>query len=124
MTIKFSRRLAILFGILIPLGETIRRWHTWQDYPPNFFDDYLIGAFLLYGAWRTRRDVRGGQRYLSAAWGFACAFGYASFFGKLQHLNAPDPAPIPLVWVAGIIGVGWALCIVALLASFRLSENP
>jgi hypothetical protein len=125
MTIRFSRRLAIAFGILVPLGETIRRWNTWRDYPPNFFDDYIIGAFLLYGAWRVGRDVRGGQRYLAAAWAFTCGMGYASFFGQLQSLslNEIDPAPIPSVWVAVIKGVGLALSLLALALSLRRSAE-
>jgi hypothetical protein len=125
MTIRFSRRLAIAFGILLPLGETIRRWNTWRDYPPNFFDDYIIGAFLLYGAWRVGRDVRGGQRYLAAAWAFTCGIGYSSFFGQLQSLslNEIDPAPIPSVWVALIKGVGLALSLLALVLSLRHSAE-
>ncbi|HZH90871.1 MAG TPA: hypothetical protein VEX70_09690 [Pyrinomonadaceae bacterium] len=125
MTIRFSRRLAIAFGILVPLGETIRRWNTWRDYPPNFFDDYIIGAFLLYGAWRVGRDVRGGQRYLAAAWAFTCGMGYSSFFGQLQSLslNEIDPAPIPSVWVAVIKGVGLALSLLALALSLRHSAE-
>lgn len=121
MTIQFSRRLAVAGGILAPLGETIRRWSTWRDYPPNLFDDYLIGAFLLYAAWRTGRDVRSGQRFLAAAWAFACGMGYYSFFGQLQslRLNEPDPAGIPSAWVAVIKGVAVALAIVALLVSLR-----
>lgn len=121
MTINFSRRLAILGGILAPLGETIRRWNTWREYPPNFFDDYLMGAFLLYGAWRTGRDVRGGQRYLAAAWAFACGLGYYSFFGQLQswRLNEIDPAPISSGWVLLIKGVAVALAVLALAASLR-----
>ena len=83
MTIEFSRRLAIVGGILAPLGETIRRWHTWQESPPNLFDDYIMGAFLLYAAWRTGKNVRSGQRFLAAAWAFACGLGYYSFFGQL-----------------------------------------
>jgi len=125
LTIRFSRRLAIAFGILVPLGETIRRWNTWRDYPPNFFDDYIIGAFLLYGAWRVGRDVRGGQRYLAAAWAFTCGMGYSSFFGQLQSLslNEIDPAPIPSVWVAVIKGVGLALSLLALALSLRHSAE-
>jgi hypothetical protein len=121
MTINFSRRLAILGGILAPLGETIRRWSTWQEYPPNLFDDYLMGAFLLYGAWRTGRDVRGGQRYLAAAWAFACGLGYYSFFGQLKSwsLNEIDPAPIPSGWVLLIKGVAVSLAVLALVASLR-----
>ncbi|HZG53609.1 MAG TPA: hypothetical protein VEZ40_15885 [Pyrinomonadaceae bacterium] len=121
MTIQFSRRLAIAFGILAPLGETIRRWSTWREYPPNFFDDYILGAFLLYGAWRAGRDVRDGQRFLAAAWAYTCGIGYYSFFGQLKSLSLHeiDPAPIPSVWMAVIKGVGLALSLVALAISLR-----
>ncbi|MDQ1559328.1 MAG: hypothetical protein QOD32_2388 [Pyrinomonadaceae bacterium] len=121
MTIQFSRRLAIVFGILAPLGETVRRWSTWREWPPNFFDDYIMGAFLLYGAWRVGRDVRGGQRFLAAAWAFTCGIGYYSFFGHLKSLSLHevDPAPIPSEWVAVIKGVGLALSLLALVISLR-----
>ena len=125
----FSRRLAILFGVLAPLGETIRRWDTWREWPPNFFDDYLMGALLLYAAFVSYREPRRGQRYLAAAWGFAIGLGYASFFGHLQAIwqnpSAPDPAPIPHAWVLAIIGTGWALCIIALITTLRrLPDSP
>jgi hypothetical protein len=125
MTINFSRRLAIVGGILAPLGETIRRWSTWREYPPNFFDDYLMGAFLLYGAWLTGRDVRGGQRYLAAAWAFACGLGYYSFFGQLKSwsLNEIDPAPISSGWVLLIKGVAVALAVLALVGSLRRTQE-
>lgn len=125
MTIQFSRRLAIAFGVLAPLGETIRRWSTWREFPPNLFDDYIMGAFLLYGAWRTGQDVRGGQRFLAAAWAFTCGLGYYSFFGQLKSLSLHeiDPAPIPSVWVAAIKGVGLALSVLALWISLRRSPE-
>jgi hypothetical protein len=121
MTIKFARYLAYAGGVLAPLAETIRRWSTWHDNPSQLFDDYVIGALLLYGAWRTGRDAREGQRYLVAAWGFACGMGYASFFGQL-YANAhgvADPAPISGAAVAVIKGCAWALSILALVASLR-----
>jgi hypothetical protein len=119
-----NRRLAVFVGLFCIVGETVRRWHTWREWPPSFFDDYIIGAFLFYGAWRSSRDVREGQRFLTAAWGFASAFGYASFFHHLQHFNAPDPAPIPHVWLTALIGAGWLLCLWALFASLRpVKEN-
>jgi hypothetical protein len=125
MTISFSRRFAILFGILAPLGETVRRWSTWQENPSNFFDDYIMGAFLLYGAWRTGRDFRGGQRFLAAAWAFTCGLGYYSFFGQLKSwsLNEIDPAPIPSGWVLVIKGLGLTLSVLALVASLRRSPE-
>ena len=115
----FSRRLAVIIGALLPLAETIRRWGSWREYPPSLLDDYLAGAFLLYGAWRSHRDEADGQRYLAAAWAFACGMGYMSFFGHLRNIEAADPAPIPHVWVVAIIGTGWLLAIISLVESLR-----
>jgi hypothetical protein len=121
MTIEFSRRLAIVGGVLVPLAETIRRWNTWQESPPSLFDDYIMGAFLLYAARRAGKDVRGGQRFLAAAWAFACGLGYQSFFGQLKSLRAGevDPAPIASEWVLVIKGVAVALAMAALAVSLR-----
>jgi hypothetical protein len=126
MTIQFSRKLAILGGILAPLAETIRRWSTWRESPANLFDDYIMGALLLYGAWRTAKNLRDGQRVLAAAWGLACGFGYYSFFGQLKSMRAGehDPAPISSGWVLGIKGVAVTLAVVALIGALRrLPDN-
>jgi hypothetical protein len=121
MTINFARRLAYVGGVLAPLAETVRRWSTWRNDPPALFDDYIIGALLIYGAWRTGRDAPTGQRFLAAAWGFACGMGYASFFGQLyfNRQGIADPAPISGAWVAAIKGIAFALAILALVASLR-----
>lgn len=126
LTIQFSRRLALVGGIVVPLIETIRRWSTWQQSPANLFDDYLMGAFLIYGAWRTGRDVCDGQRFLVAAWAVACGFGYYSFFGQLRslRLNEADPAGIPSEWVAVIKGVAWMFAILALAVSLKRMPDP
>ena len=95
LSLKLVRRLAVFIGAFCILGETVRRWHTWTDWPPSFFDDYCIGALLFYGAWRSSRDEQRGQAFLAAAWGFACGQGYASFFGHLKQAllepGLPDP---------------------------------
>jgi hypothetical protein len=121
MTIQFSRRLAIVAGIVTPLAETIRRWSTWQQSPANLFDDYIMGAFLLYAAWRTGKDLRDGQRVLAAAWAFACGLGYYSFFGQLKsmRLGERDPAPISSEWVLLIKGLAVTLAVIALVVSLR-----
>ena len=121
MTIQFSRRLAIVIGLLAPVGETIRRWSTWKQDPPSLFDDYILGAFLLYGAWRVGKNVYSGQRFLAAAWAFTCGMAYLSFFGHLARLRAGevDPAPIASKWVLMIKGVGLVLGVVALVVSLR-----
>lgn len=125
MTIEFSRRLALVLGIAAPVAETIRRWHQLADINvwPFWLDDYLLGALLLYGAWRVKRDVRTGRHFLAAAWGFTCAMAYGSFFTQLNHLDEPDPAPIPSVWVAVVKGLGLGLATVALIATLRSDDD-
>lgn len=119
MPISISRYLALVLGILTPLAETIRRWSTWRDNPPALFDDYILGAFLLFGAWRVTKDARRGQRFLAAAWAFMCGMAYLSFFGQLyqNHLGVADPAPISSSWVAVIKGIGLAIGVTALVLS-------
>ena len=121
MTIWFSRNLAIFLGIITPLLETIRRWHTWRENPPAFFDDYLLGALLLYGAWRVGKDAKSGQRFLAAAWGFSFGMVYSSFIWQLEQirLGNADPAPIPTEWVAIIKGIGFVLVIIGFITSLR-----
>jgi hypothetical protein len=123
---RFSRILAVVLGILVPIAETVRRWSTWKEAPLALFDDYILGALVLYGAWLVGRDFRRGQCFLAAAWGIACGVGYASFFGQLERLrrDEPDPAPIPSSWVAVIKGVLFALAIVALIATLRAKPQP
>jgi hypothetical protein len=125
MTITFSRRLAIILGILTPLAETVRRWRQLGQLNllPAWLDDYIIGALLLYGAWRTGKDIRSGRPFLVAAWGVTCGMAYSSFFSQLARLNEPDPAPIPSIWVAVIKGVGFALAILALVGSLRRGKE-
>jgi hypothetical protein len=113
-----SRRLAVALGILLPLGETVRRWGTGGPWWA-WVDDYLAGGFLLYGAWRATRNARIGQRFLSAAWAFAAAMGYVSFFSHLEHLYEPDRGRIPQGLLTLIIGVGWVVVILALVGSLR-----
>ena len=131
MLISISRCLAIVLGILTPLAETIRRWSTWRENPASFFDDYIIGAFLLFGAWRTGKNVQSGRPFLAAAWAFMCGMAYVSFFGQLEdyRLGIADPAPISSGWVLTIKGIGLALGVICLIfslwpvSSARNAEN-
>jgi len=123
MTLSASRRLAIVIGLLLPLIETVRRWPLWHEYPPTFLDDFLIGAFLLYGAWRCSRDPARGRVVLAAAWAFACGLGYGSFFGHIRYLETADPSGVPHIWVVTILGAGLVLCILALVTTIRSTEQ-
>lgn len=121
MNIWLSRKLAIVLGIITPLLETIRRWHTWMDNPPAFFDDYIIGGLLLYGAWRVGKNARTGQKFLAAAWGFALGMVYFSFFSQLEQMRAgaADPAPVSTEWVLAVKGIGFILILLGFVSSLR-----
>jgi hypothetical protein len=89
-----SRRLALVIGVLLPIAELYRRRHQLADLSmfPAWFDDMLIGAFLLYGVWRTREGRESGRMFLAAAWAFMAGMAYGSFFGQLSELSKPDPS--------------------------------
>jgi hypothetical protein len=113
-----SRRLAYVFGVLTPLAETFRRWGTWWVNPPAFLDDFVIGAFLLGGAWATRdlSSVR-GRTLLASAWGFACGMAYSSiaFHWHAMRAGQVDPAAISTTAVFAIKVVGALIFVFALL---------
>lgn len=121
MNIRLSRNLAILLGIITPVLETIRRWHTWRENSLAFFDDFILGGLLLYGAWRVGQNAESGQKFLTAAWGFTFGMVYASLTWQLEQLRLgnPDPAPVSTFWVAVIKGIGFALSILGLVTSLR-----
>lgn len=118
---KFSRGLAIVGALFLPIGETIRRWHQLGDITiwPAWLDDWFIGLFLLYGWWRTRRDVDAGRPALAAAWGFACAMGYMSFFGQLMELDRGDPSGLPASNIVVLKGVMLVVSLAALVLTLR-----
>jgi hypothetical protein len=119
MMMQFSRRIAIVAGFVLPVVETVRRWHQLGDLRvwPFWLDDWAIGGLLLYGAWSTRRDIARGRPVLAAAWGFACGVGYASFFSQLATVDRPDPSGVSSVTVVTIKGVMLAVAIIALVVT-------
>jgi hypothetical protein len=122
---QFSRRLAVVFGVTLPILETLRRFPQLGDLGiwPLWLDDFLLAAFLLAGARMTSGARFHNAKYLAAAWGTACGMAYFSFFAQLQQLDLPDPAPIPSSWVAVIKGTGFALAILALIGALRHPSN-
>ena len=118
---RVSRILAILIGVLATLLDTIRRWSTWTEYPPAMLDDYLLGAILLYGVWRTGKDPVEGQRFLAAGWGVALGMVVLSFFGQIEGLlqGQSDPAPVSSEMVAVIKGIGLLIVIIGLVTCLK-----
>jgi len=109
---QFSRRLAWVAGVVIPLGETLRRWGTWWDVPTAYLDDVVIGAFFLFGAWTSRRSSPVGTRCLAAAYGCACGIGLLSLVFGVTATNQVDPAGVSgmtaLIVKVVMVSIGFA----------------
>jgi hypothetical protein len=109
MTAKASAWLAVVFGVFLSVAEIARNWGNWE-YWPFWLIDYIAVALLLAGGIAVIRGDRAG-RWLAAAWGFAVAMFYGSFFGHLHDVmnNTVDAADMPreprLTIVIGILFV-------------------
>jgi hypothetical protein len=122
---RFSRVLALIAGVSLPILETARRWHQLGDLHiwPMWLDDWLIGGFLLYGAWRTRPAVDDlpGRAVLASAWGFACGMGYSSAVAQYTVFAGTDPSGLPsatVLWIKiAMLGVAVAALVAALRAA-------
>ena len=119
--LSFAKKSALVLGIFLPTLETIRRWHQMSDYHYflAWFDDYMLGSFLLFAAWQAHKNIVTGQRFLAAGWGAATAGLFLSFIGQLDRLAQPDPAPVSSVWVAAIKGGILLFCVVNLVVSLK-----
>ncbi len=123
LSTRISMYTAFIGGIITPTLETVRRWRQIPDphYFIAWFDDYLIGGFLLFAAWKTFKDHVNGYRFLIAAWGFATGMAFYSFFGQLQRIDQPDPSQVSSAIVVMIKGFMFAICILCLFFSL---QNP
>lgn len=121
MSILISRNIAVFLGIATPLLETIRRWKTWTEEPLSFFDDYLLGGLLLYGAWRVTKDAADGQRYLVLGWAFAFGMAVGGLIAQLRivRVGEADPAPVSAEWVLVVKLLGMAIILFGLALALR-----
>jgi len=121
MNLVFSRRAALVAGILMPLIETWRRWAEWGQLSklPSILDDFVAGGFLILGAVMSRNPTS-GRPYLAAAWGVATGMMYYSFFGQLVLLGQPDPSGISSAVVVAFKGVLFAGCLFCLGGALRV----
>ena len=122
----FAAWLALGFGTFLAVAEAVRNSGEIQWWP-FWVVDYIAVALLLWGAvavlWRPA--AARGLPILTAAWGFACAMFYMSFFGHIDEIvrsgvavditNAQSAVDEP--WLTVIIGVLFAITIVGLITS-------
>jgi len=119
---RFSERLAVVAGIVLPIGETLGRWGSLWVQPWAYLDDIFIGAFFLIAAWMSRRRPGIGERCLSAAYGFACAIGCGSLAMAVTQLEQTDPSGLSNSTAAIVKAIMLALGTIGLVGTVRGRE--
>ena len=117
--LKLNTVVAVILGIALAVGESIRRFGTELFYP-FFLDDYLMCVLLIFGAWRAHRSCFKDLSFLLAGWSFTCGMLYLSFFGNLEkYMNNPSSSGISApIWVI-LIFTAFATSIFGALATLR-----
>jgi hypothetical protein len=115
----FSERLAWVAGVVLPIGETLRRWGTWWDVPMAYLDDVFIGALFLVAAARSRRGDAVGSRWLAAAFGFGCGMAYSSLAFTMGQMDRLDPSGVSGATAAMVKAAMLGLSITGLVGALR-----
>lgn len=117
--ITYSKNLAFIIGILVPVAETIRRRNQLLQVQHfiYWFDDYILGAILLFAAWKAKQNPLEGQKYLSAAWGLATGGLFLSTMTQVERLGGTDPSAMPPLSVAAIKALLLILAVSGLITS-------
>jgi hypothetical protein len=108
MNIGFSSILAGAFGITIPMLGIVRNWTISERTTASgveFFFELIVGAFLLYGAWKVRENVHAGRRFLTAGWGLACGLFYSDIVSLLRSTAFDDELTVAFTSIAMLLAV-------------------
>jgi hypothetical protein len=87
-SLSAQRRLALFFGIAVPVLELGRvlLWGRFWPAPlqwPIALDALVAGGLLLWGVARAGRDPTSGLALLGVGWGVCVGMGYRTFFEQL-----------------------------------------
>jgi hypothetical protein len=143
LSVAFSRRLAVIGGLFLPIGETVRRWRELSGPIETllpWLDDLVLGAILLIAAWLSRPhagtrapapgDLNRRPRlrrssWLTAGWGFVCGAGFGSTLAQLNYIINPampcdgDPSGLSNASMVLIKTALVAIGVLGLVASIR-----
>jgi len=128
MNVKFSRWLAMGFGVLLPVLAIVRNWSLDKQDFWAFFADVISGAFLLFAVWKVSQKERVGKRYLAAAWGLVCGLFYSSFAYQVVTINAgskPEMGEpmIPAEFSVAAAALGLLIVLTGLMSSLRSDRS-
>jgi hypothetical protein len=122
------RVVAVLLALSLIVGESIRTFGQGRPFV-FWFDDFLLGGFLILGAALFSDDTPRRRAAFAAAWGATAGMLYGSFFAKLfpgpgssMQSNIPDDVLTILVGLA--FATSLAGLVMTLWLPARTSASP
>lgn len=109
--------LAVIIGVTLAIGEALRSWGAGRPWP-SWIDDEILGAFLLYGAWRSATGR--GRLHLAAAWGFSAGMLFGSFFKHWATRAQPNVGNFAHTCVLAVVAFGFWGSVLGLLLTLYL----
>jgi hypothetical protein len=111
---KIAQYIALLFGVTLVFGETLRNWGDWPGWKSYAFD-YLFAILLVLAGLGIRRTRYVALSVSVVIWALVIFLFSWSFFGHLKRIHEPTYGLISQAPLTMIIG---ALDLVAVVGLF------
>jgi hypothetical protein len=119
---KFWRVWAILLGLSLMIGETIRSWGQGRN-PLFVLDDFFVGLPLVVTAILMAQPSIPRLCAFSSSFAASAGMLYGSFFGKLTDLSNPASSNIEIRLLTALIGLAFLASILGIVGSIRASSS-
>lgn len=119
---KFWRIWALILGISLMAGESIRSWGQARN-PLFVVDDFLVGIPLVLTAILLARPSIPRLCAFSAAFAASAGMLYGSFFSKLVDLAEPASSNIEIRLLTALIGLALISSILGVYGSIRATST-
>jgi hypothetical protein len=119
---KFWRVWAILLGLSLMIGETIRSWGQGRN-PLFVLDDFFVGIPLVVTAILMARPSIPCLCAFSSSFAASAGMLYGSFFSKLVDLSNPASSNIEIRLLTALIGLAFISSVIGIYGSIRASSS-
>ncbi len=101
---RIAQYIAIIFGVNLIFGETLRNWGEWPDWKSYAFD-YLFAILLVVLGIGVRYTRYVALSLMVPIWSLTIFLFTWSFTGHIKHIDEPTYGLISQVPLTIIIGV-------------------
>lgn len=111
---KLNSLLAILLGLSLLIGETIRRFGEWGFWA-RWMDDFFMGLWLIIPGIMVLNGKEFGRKLLIGGWGINVGMLYGSYFSKIAPNASKFESNIEPNFLIFLIGLALIVSIAGLI---------